>query len=88
MLEGLFATGRIVDLILVLVIIEGALLIAVRAKTGRGPSPSQTAANLAAGASLMLAVRSALVAAHWSETALWLLVGLLAHLVDLAVRWR
>jgi hypothetical protein len=87
-LQDLFATGRIVDLILVLVAVEAAALLSVRAVSSRGPSPAAIIANLAAGAMLMLALRSVLVAAHWSVTALWLVAALVAHLTDLALRWR
>lgn len=87
-LQDLFATGRIADIILALVVAESVLLLMVRAKLGRGPSPAAIIANLAAGAMLILALRSVLVAAHWNETALWLLAALVAHFMDLALRWR
>lgn len=87
-LQDLFANGGIADIILALIIVECVVLLLVRAKLGRGPSPAAIIANLAAGAMLMLALRSVLVAAQWNETALWLLAALLAHLTDLALRWR
>ena len=87
-LQGLFANGGIADIILALIMVEGVVLLLVRVKRGRGPSPAAIIANLAAGAMLMLALRSVLVAAQWNETALWLLAALLAHLADLALRWR
>lgn len=87
-LQHLFATGRIVDIILALVLIEAAALLILRARVGEGPSPAGIIANLAAGAMLMLALRSSLVAAQWTDTALWLLAALAAHFADLMLRWR
>lgn len=87
-LRHLSATGRIVDIILALVLLEAAVLLLARARVARGPSPAAIIANLAAGAMLMLALRSSLVAAQWTQTALWLLAALAAHLADVILRWR
>jgi hypothetical protein len=35
----------------------------------------------------MLAVRAALIDAPWQHVATWLLLSLVAHLADLALRW-
>jgi small-conductance mechanosensitive channel len=83
----LFATGRIVDLILALVVLETVLLVAWRWRTGGGLALIDIAANLAAGAFLMLALRSALVGDPWTMIVPWLLAGLTAHLFDLWRRW-
>jgi hypothetical protein len=83
----LFATGRVVDLILGLVVLEAVLLLAWRWRSGGGLALIDIAANLAAGAFLMLALRSALVGDPWTSTAPWLLAGLTAHLLDLWRRW-
>jgi hypothetical protein len=84
-----FASGRVVDVILGLVLLEAAALLALRRLTGRGPDPWQTIAFLLAGACLLLALRAALVdAAAWHRIAVWLMAGLLAHLADLLLRWR
>ena len=56
-MAGLFASGRIVDIILVLVALEAVALLVWRRRRGRGPSPIALIGNLASGASLMLAVR-------------------------------
>ena len=84
----LFASGRVVDLILGLMALEGAGLLLLRARTGRGPAPAALLAFLLAGACLMLALRAALVGAGWGWVALGLAGGLAAHLADLALRWR
>ncbi len=87
-MSALFASGHIVDLILVLVVLEAAALAAWHRRTGRGVALRAVAANLCSGAALLLAVRAALVGASWSLVALPLLAGLLAHLLDLRSRWR
>jgi hypothetical protein len=85
---GLFASGRIVDLVLGLVLLEGLLLLAIRHRTGEGVAPAELVAFLLAGAFLMLALRAALTGAAWGWVALWLLAALVAHLSDLRLRWR
>ena len=84
----LFASGRIVDLIVALVVLEALLLLALRARSGRGPTPGALLSNLAAGAALMLAVRAALTGAAWPAIAAWLLAALVAHLAEMAIRFR
>lgn len=87
-MAGLFASGHIVDLILVLVAVEVAALALWRRWSGTGPRLGGLAANLASGACLLLAVRSALVDAGWEWVAMALLGSLLAHVADLYGRWR
>lgn len=87
-MESLLRSGQLLDLILVLIVLEAALLGWLRARTGRGPPPRALVINLASGASLMLAVRFALTDAPWTWVAGMLTVALLAHLADLAVRWQ
>ncbi len=88
MLEDLIASGRIADLILVLVALEAAALLLFHRWTGKGVPARQLLPNLAAGATLILALRSALLDEPWSTTAVWLLLALLAHGADLLARWR
>ncbi len=87
-LGAIVSLGSLIDLILAGVVLEALVLLAVRRRSGRGPAPAALLASLAAGASLMLAVRLALSA----DAAAWipacLIVSLLAHLADLALRWR
>jgi hypothetical protein len=83
-----FVTGRAIDLILAMVVMEGAGLVAYRWKTGRGIASLDVVANLLAGASLMLALRCALAGAGWRWIALWMSAALLAHIADLWRRWR
>lgn len=87
-MAGLFASGAIVDAILLLMVLEGGLIMLVRRRTGTGVPPRDLVAMLAAGACLMLALRAALVGAAWPWIALALAAGLVAHLADLGRRWR
>lgn len=82
-MADLFASGRIVDLILVLLVLEGLALVAWQRWTGRGPQPGGLIANLLAGAMLLLALRGALTGAAWPWIALPLALALPAHFADL-----
>jgi hypothetical protein len=86
--SALFETGRIVDLLLALVILESAVLWAYRRASGRGVPTSALIANLASGACLLLALRAALSGAGWEWVAFWLAAALVAHLIDLRSRWQ
>ncbi|SDO34326.1 hypothetical protein SAMN05216360_12017 [Methylobacterium phyllostachyos] len=81
-----FASGRIIDAILLLVAGEALVLAWIGRRKGL-PLPSLLA-NLASGAALMLALRAALVGAGWIAVAGWMLAGLVAHLADLNLRFR
>jgi hypothetical protein len=84
----LFASGRIVDLILAITVLEGVMLVALYRRTGRGVAPADLLTNLASGLSLMLALRGALVGVWWGWIGLCLAGSLVAHLADLRRRWR
>ncbi|MEH3116989.1 MAG: hypothetical protein PGN25_05090 [Methylorubrum populi] len=85
---SLFASGRIVDAILVLVALEALLLLGLRMRLGRGPAAGALLSNLASGAALMLALRAALVGAVWPVVAGWLSAALLAHVAEMLLRFR
>ena len=87
-MDALFASGRIVDLILAGVAMEALLLAGLRYRLGAGPSLPGLMANLAAGAALMMALRAALTGAAWPGVAAFMLAGLLAHGADLVLRFR
>ena len=84
----LFASGRIVDGILLLVVVEAGCLLAWRARRGSGPSAIALTANLTAGAGLMLALRGALTGSTWIAVAAPLLLALGAHVVEMVLRFR
>ncbi len=83
----LFSSGRIVDLILVLMGIEALAIMVYRRQTGRGPRRGTLAANLFAGAWLLAALRAALLGAAWPWIAGALTAAFAAHLWDLRQRW-
>jgi len=87
-LEQAFTSGRIVDLILMLVMAEAIGLVVLWTVARRGVPPRALIANLVSGAALMLAVRSALLDAPWTQVAAFLTLSFIAHLADLAGRWR
>ncbi len=87
-MQSLFASGRIVDLILLAVVVEAVALALLRSKFGIGPGLVRMLANLIAGVCLMVAVRLALTGEPWNQVAAALLAALIAHLADLAGRWR
>lgn len=83
-----FADGSLPGFIAGLVAIEALLLVYLWRVRGVGVAPRELIGNLVSGACLMLAVRAALLDAPWRQLAVWLLLSLLAHLADLALRWR
>ncbi|WP_296804842.1 hypothetical protein [Thiocapsa sp.] len=84
----LFASGRLIDLILGLVLVEAIALTVLYRLTGKGVAPRDLVGLLLAGAFLLIAVRFALTGADWVWIGLWLALALVAHLADLALRWR
>jgi NhaP-type Na+/H+ and K+/H+ antiporter len=84
---SLFATGRVVDLILGLVLIEVIALAVVRTRTKRGVNPFDLIASLLAGIALLFALRGALTGSGWPVIAVCLGAALVAHLWDLSRRW-
>ena len=87
-MEPLFASGRIVDLILAGVAVEAVMLALLRRRFGGGAALPALLANLASGAALMLALRAGLTGAPWPAVAGWMLAGLVAHATDLSLRAR
>ncbi len=83
-----FASGRAIDVILFFMLLEAGLLLLLRLRYGRGPTPLGSMANLASGAMIMLAVRNALTGSDWQIIAVLLLAALAAHVTDLVLRFR
>ncbi|GAC1620639.1 MAG: hypothetical protein NVS9B10_02580 [Nevskia sp.] len=82
-----FVSGRIVDLILLLMLAEGVLLWIWHRRTASGVAPADLLVNLASGMSLLLALRAALLGLSWSWIAVALTAALFCHLADLRRRW-
>ncbi|MEQ8433313.1 MAG: hypothetical protein RIA71_03655 [Oceanicaulis sp.] len=87
MMEALFASGRIIDLILLLVVVEAAVLAVVPRLRG-AMTLVDVAALLAPGVMLMLAVRAALIGAPYTITAAVLAAAFAFHILDVARRRR
>ena len=84
----LFASGRLVDLILVLVAVEIVVLTLLWRATGRGVATADLVPNILAGAFLLLALRLALGGAGWMACCASLAAAGVAHVIDIARRWR
>jgi hypothetical protein len=83
-LPGLFASGRIAELILFVMLVEGVVLLVLARRGSSRLVP--VAANLTSGACLVLALRAALVDAAWPHVAVWLGLSFAAHAADLVAR--
>lgn len=79
---------HLADAILVLMLGEFALLAAWHRRSGRGVGAAQLWPTFAAGACLLLALRAALAESGPAVIAAWLAGALVAHAVDVAIRWR
>ena len=82
-----FESGAVIWLVLAFVMMEAVLLLTIRKRTGRGGRPLPLIANLAAGAFLMLAIRAALLDQTWIWISLFMLLALIAHLLDIGGRF-
>ena len=84
-LEQLISSGRIVDIMLAVFVLEIA---ALRLFRGKQIQLLPLLANIGAGGSLMLALRAALTEAGWMWIAAWLIAALVFHVWDLSYRLR
>lgn len=84
-MEAWVSSGRIVDLVLIFVVIEAALLTVYRTRSRRGLGVADIFLMLLPGVCLLLALRAALVNAAPVAVLLLLTLALCAHLADL---WR
>jgi hypothetical protein len=80
--------GSLPRLIAGLVVLEAILLVWLWRARGLGIAPRAVLGNLVSGACLMLAVGAALADAPWWDVAILLILSLVAHVADLALRWR
>ena len=84
----IFASGRLVDFILALVVIETAVLLMYWWNSRRGIAPGDLLPNLCAGAFLLLALRVTLAGGSWMAACGCLAAAGISHLFDLSRRWR
>ena len=86
----MFVSGRMIDLILLLVVAEAALLAWLGPRARRESLFTGIAPTLVSGALLLLAVRAALSGLWWGWVALILTLALISHGIDgsaLAQSW-
>jgi len=81
-------SGRVVDLALLIVLVELAVLLALRVGGRKALGTPDTLANLAAAAGLLLAAHLLLARDPWRYAALALTFAWVAHLAALRYRWR
>jgi hypothetical protein len=86
-MQALIESGRIVDIVLAVLVIEIVLLALWHRRTGGGIAALPAFLNAGAGGSLALALRAALTDSGWQWVAAWLLCALAFHTADLVRRW-
>jgi len=84
-LSAFFASGHVVDALLLLMAAEAAAVAWIWRRRGRPVAPYLR--TLAAGVFLLLALRVALTGGDWPWIALALAAGGIAHAADLRGRW-
>jgi len=87
-LQSLYDSGRVADLLLLLVAAEGAGLVWLHRRVGRPGLPWGILLNLLTGAALVAALGAALRSWPWTWIAAALLMAFVGHLADLILRWR
>lgn len=87
-LRELVISGRVVDLVLVVMAAEALVLWLYHRGTGKGLGPGQIIVTMLAGVFLLLAMRTALTGGDWTLIAMCLTASFAVHLTDLASRWR
>lgn len=85
-MEMLINSGRIAEIILVVMLLEAVIVGLVALKRDDAFGLPGYLAGLAAGAFLVLALRAALAGSGWMQIAVFLACSLLAHVAELFVR--
>ncbi len=81
------ASGRVLDLILLCMALEGASLTLLFRTRRQGVPPGALWPNLLSGMCLLLAMRAGLAEAWWGWVSLPLLAALAFHVADLRRLW-
>jgi len=87
-LGAALTTAWLVDVAIAITLMECVLLAVFSRRTGRGVAMPDVFATIAAGLSLMLALRCLARDAAPAWVALFLLAAGIAHVADLRLRWR
>lgn len=88
MMSELFASGTVVDAVLIFVLVEAIGVIGYWLWRKRGIAPADFLPGMISGALMLLALRAVLAGAGWMVPTLCLLAAGGAHLVDVLRRWR
>jgi hypothetical protein len=88
LLEDLFAGGRILDIVLVVMIIEAVLVAGFAFKRSWRRKAVPVFWGVLPGIFLVLGARALLNQAPWGWAGLWLTLALVAHGIDLVARLR
>ena len=88
LLRDLILSGRIVDIVLVVLLLE-LIAVSVLYKTrGTGIAPYPLMVNIGAGGSLALGIKASVTGAGWHWIAVWLVTSLVFHVLDVSHRWQ
>ena len=88
MIQAWVESGRIFDVVLAVLVLEGLVLAVYWLRTGRGVPPTGLMMFLASGAFLIAAFRASALGAPWLLSSLFLTLAFVVHLVELRGRWR
>jgi len=88
LLSELFASGRIVELILAVLVIEWLLMSFIYFYKGKGIAPLHFLIHALPGVFIFLALRAALHEQGWQMIGLFLGLSFIAHLADLILLAR
>lgn len=87
-MKELLSSGRLVDVALVAIAGEAAVLVWLRAKARRGMRLVDVLGHLLSGAFLLLALRAAVTGADYRITLAWMTASFPPHIFDLVRRAR
>lgn len=88
MMSELFASGTVVDAVLIFLLVEAIAVIGYWLWRKRGIAPADFLPGMISGALMLLALRAVLAGAGWMMPTLCLMAAGGAHLVDVLRRWR
>lgn len=87
-MQSFMTSGLLFEIVAALTVIEGLVLLWLYGYRRSGIPPVQILPMLAAGFCLMMTVRGVALDLNWSSVLPWFMGALIAHLADLAIRWR
>jgi hypothetical protein len=88
MLAELFASGRIIDWIVLILALEWVSVLVAQRVLKRSLGSLALLVGICAGLALLLALRESLLGARWQAVAAWLAAALVAHIFDLRMRLK